>query len=117
MRQREAYHCATHAVTWFRILTKKVLKPNEPRTLDGKDYLWYEMGFFTRWNGPNACRILCIDTPPEMPEQLHVILNAAPKLELRDPFAMLRPLLDEVVKCCDDNTWRVAKRVRAVEKV
>lgn len=40
-----------------------------------------------------------------------------PSFEFRDPFAMLRPLLDEVIKSCDGNTWRVTKKVREVEKV
>lgn len=49
--------------TWFRILTKKVLKPGESNTPRGKDYRWYEMGFFTHWEGPNVCRALCIGIP------------------------------------------------------
>jgi hypothetical protein len=44
-------------------------------------------------------------------------LQTWPAFDPNDPFAMLRPILDEVVRVCDDSTWRVAKRVRGVEKV
>jgi hypothetical protein len=98
---QEANHVTKHAGTWFRCLTKKVLKPEERKTLDGKDYLWYEKGFFTRWSHPGVCRVPCIGTPTE----------------LQDSFAMLRPLLDEVVKSFDDSTWRVTKQVRRIEQV
>jgi hypothetical protein len=105
------------AVSWFRVLTKKVLASEEPRAPGGKDYMWYEMDFFTRWSGANSCRVLCVDTPQNMREGLNALLAAAPTLDLRDPFAMIRPLLDEVIKCCDDSTWRMTKLVRTVEKV
>jgi hypothetical protein len=75
------------------------------------------MGFFARWSGATECRILCVDTPPSVRERLEALLRATPTLELRDPFAMVRPLLDEVVKCYDDSTWRMTKLVRNVEKV
>ena len=115
----QANLCGARTVTWFRILTKKVLRPKEPRELDGKDYLWYEMGIFTQWSEKNTCRILCTATPPEVRTELTKILTARakPELKLRDPFAMLRPLLDEVIRCCDENTWRLSQQVRAVEKV
>lgn len=44
-------------------------------------------------------------------------LQRRPAINLNDPFAILRPILDEVVRACDDDTWRVAKTVRRVEKV
>jgi hypothetical protein len=40
-----------------------------------------------------------------------------PSLEFLDPFAMLLPLFDEVIKSCDKNTWTIVKEVRQVEKV
>jgi hypothetical protein len=116
-KSREADHRDTHVVTWFRVLTKKVLGSEEPRAPSGKDYCWYEMDFFARWSGANACRVLCVDAPQDVRERLEAVLVGAPKLELRDPFAMVRPLLDEVIKCCDDSTWRMTKQVRKVEKV
>jgi hypothetical protein len=77
------------------------------------------MDFFTRWNGTNACRVLCINTPPEVYESLFNFLKATPtpSLEFLDPFAMLLPLFDEVIKSCDKNTWTIVKEVRQVEKV
>ncbi|KAK5998023.1 hypothetical protein PT974_00393 [Cladobotryum mycophilum] len=115
--------------TWFRILTKRVLvvgnnKLDEPLTFDKKDYRWYEMGIFTYWKDAEICRVLCIDTPPKMCTQLCKFLNGPndpndPRnftLELRDPFSTLLPLLDEIVKLCDDNTWRATRKVREIEK-
>jgi hypothetical protein len=99
------------------VLTKKVLGSDEPKAPGGKDYLWYEMDFFARWSGANSCRVLCVDTPQNVREGLEALLAAAPTLELGDPFAMIRPLLGETIKCCDDSTWRMAKLVRKVEKV
>lgn len=75
------------------------------------------MDFFARWSGADSCRVLCVDTPQDVRERLEALLVAAPKLELRDPFAMIRPLLDEVIRCCDDSTWRMTNQVRKVEKV
>jgi len=112
------------AETWFRCLTKKVLEGDELKPLNkgDKDYAWYEMGFFTNWSGEDSCRILCIGTPPELREGLEKLLvtapdTQAPQLQLRDPFALLRPLLDEVVRLYNDHTWRVTKRVRHIEMV
>ncbi|KAK4233121.1 hypothetical protein C8A03DRAFT_48234 [Achaetomium macrosporum] len=102
--------------TWSRILTKKILKTDEERAPGGVDYVWNEMAFFTRWSGPGASWILCIGTPPAVRQGLAQVLNASPTLELQDPFAMLRPLLDEVLKVCDENTWRVSEAVQGVEK-
>jgi hypothetical protein len=54
-----------------------------------------------------------------MSARLETILTVSPPptFELQDPFAMLRPLFDEVIKLCDDNTWRVTKLVRTIELV
>jgi hypothetical protein len=82
-----------------------------------KDYLWYEMDFFTRWSGTNACRVLCINNPPEVYDGLVEYLTATPSLTFQDPYAMLLPLLDEVIKSCDKNTWTITNKVRQVEKV
>ncbi|KAF2831831.1 hypothetical protein CC86DRAFT_400620 [Ophiobolus disseminans] len=87
--------------TWFRILTKKVLKPEEGKTDEGKDYFW----------------VLCIGAPQEVSTELNTLLTEPqpPTFELQDPLAMLRPLFDEVIKLCDGSTWRVTKLVRAIE--
>src|SRR5204863_7385735 len=34
------------------------------------DYLWYEMGFFTRWDDPDHCQVLCVDAPNQLPSDL-----------------------------------------------
>ncbi|PMD49385.1 uncharacterized protein K444DRAFT_622946 [Hyaloscypha bicolor E] len=133
-----------HLSTWFRWLTKKVLtdkeikeksdkikantqvptgtyfpwhkkKDSAPKENDVKGYEWYEMGFFTSWSYPES-KVLCIGTPKEVREQLTEVLEASPELQLRDPFALLRPLFDEVIKACDLYTWRATNAVRDIEK-
>jgi len=51
--------------TWFRCLTKKVTEGDVLKLWKSgeKDYVWYEMGFFTNWTGEDRCRILCIGIP------------------------------------------------------
>jgi hypothetical protein len=115
--RRDSYSLYAHTGTWTQILTKKILNNSDQTVAGGKDYRWYEMAFFTRWTDAGVNQILCIDTPPTLREELTKVLAASPTLELQDPFAMFRPLLDEVLKLCDENTWRVAKEVRRIEKV
>ncbi|KAI0149820.1 hypothetical protein F4776DRAFT_603320 [Hypoxylon sp. NC0597] len=102
--------------TWFRILTKKILEAEEELAYGANGYIWHEMGFFTQWSGMSSARVLCIGTPPSVRIQLADVLARSPSLELRDPLAMLYPLLDEVITECDDNTWRVTREVRKIEK-
>ncbi|OTA91443.1 hypothetical protein M434DRAFT_76283 [Hypoxylon sp. CO27-5] len=102
--------------TWFRILTKKILQAEEELTYGANDYIWHEMGFFTQWSGTNSARVLCIGTPQSARIKLAGILARSPPPELRDPFAMLYPLLDEVITECDDDIWRITKEVRKIEK-
>jgi hypothetical protein len=75
------------------------------------------MAFFALWSMSGTARVLCIGTPPEMKVQIEQELQTRPAFDPNDPFAMLHPILDEVVRVCDESTWRVAKRVRGVEKV
>ncbi|KFY18199.1 hypothetical protein V492_00080 [Pseudogymnoascus sp. VKM F-4246] len=84
--------------TWFRILTKTVVEPDNRKLYGEKAYLWYEMAFFVLWSTSGTARVLCIGTPPEMRAQIQQELQTRPSLNLNDPFAMLRPILDEVVK-------------------
>jgi len=110
--------------TWFRILTKKLLHHEEIAEYDrirpdddkGKDYFWYEMGFFTTWSSNEECIILCTGTPRDVRVKLAETLHNNPDIELADPFAMLRPLFDEITLCCDQNVWRATKQVRRIEK-
>ncbi|KAH7559372.1 hypothetical protein BM1_04309 [Bipolaris maydis] len=107
---------------WFKILTKRVLEQEEMQeSEDGKDYKWYEMSFFARWNSSSDRRVLCIGASPKMSATLETVLTVTssppPTFESQDPLAMLKPLFDEVIKLCDDNTWAVTKKVRDVELV
>ncbi|KFY34265.1 hypothetical protein V494_06920 [Pseudogymnoascus sp. VKM F-4513 (FW-928)] len=98
--------------TWFRILTKTVVEPDERKLYGGKSYLWYEMAFFVLWSRSGTARVLCIGTPPQMRVRIQQELQTRPSLNLDDPFAILRQILDEVVRMCDDDTWRVARMKR-----
>ena len=81
-------------------------------------YIWYEMGFFTRWDYPGHCRVLCIDTPEELQSRLLTVLEKqSTLLELRDPFAMHVPLIDQIILLYDVSVWSVRHPVRKFEKV
>ncbi|OCL13491.1 hypothetical protein AOQ84DRAFT_283021, partial [Glonium stellatum] len=93
--------------TWFRCLVKTVLEGSETTRIDrGKDYRWYEMGFFTHWDHLGHCRIFCIDTPEKLPSDLQSVLNGPP-FKCNNPFSMHIPLLDQIVRLYDDSVWRV----------
>ncbi|KAJ0373187.1 hypothetical protein COL26b_008669 [Colletotrichum chrysophilum] len=82
----------------------------------GVDYEWYEMDFFTRWTSKGTNQILCIDTPGELKERLFESLASSGTLEFRDPFALLQLLLEEILKICDQYTWRMSKTIRKHER-
>ncbi|KAF4906074.1 hypothetical protein CGCFRS4_v000537 [Colletotrichum fructicola] len=103
--------------TWTRIPTKKILMSGEKcRYESGVDYEWYEMDFFTRWTSKGTNQILCIDTPGELKERLFESLASSGTLEFRDPFALLQLLLEEILKICDQYTWRMSKTIRKHER-
>ncbi|KAK2752924.1 hypothetical protein CKAH01_06165 [Colletotrichum kahawae] len=81
-----------------------------------KKYEWYEMAFFTRWTSNGTNQVLCIDTPPELEDRMIESLESSGSLEFQDPFAMLGPLLDEILKISDQYTWRMSKEIREHEK-
>ncbi|KAK0624592.1 hypothetical protein B0T17DRAFT_557496 [Bombardia bombarda] len=116
----------TSCTTWFRHLVKMVPKDQEKSSADGheyvnlkdgKDYVWFEMTIFTRWDYPDRCQILCIDTPFDLPTNLQNTLQkrSAP-LAFRDPFAMHADLLDHMIVYSDISVWRLRDPVRRVEK-
>ena len=115
----------TDIATWFRCLVKMIKKvdddPHEPGpeyVVGKKDYKWFEMSFFTRWDSPNMSQVLCVDTPPDFPIELKKLLDNRPQLvDFRDPFAMHANLVDQIVVYTDISVWRVRDPVRQLEKV
>lgn len=83
----------------------------------GIDYKWHEIGVFTRWDSPGCCRILCVDAPEALRHSLKASLAQMSTLELKDPFCMHVPLIDEIVKLYDQSVWQVRNAVREIEKV
>lgn len=106
-------------------------RPNDPEyATDLKnDYKWYEMGFFTSWEktiGEGGVdkvilRVLCVDTPHDMPARLKQLLEARHQSEgaikIDDPLALHGVLLDRIVLLLDIAVWRIRDRVRDIEKV
>lgn len=86
-----------------------------------KGYSWYEMGFFTRWEAQDRCKMLCVDTTADFPERLLKAIQeqkeSGSPIDLKDPLALNRPLLDLVVALCDTSVWRARNPVRLIEKV
>jgi hypothetical protein len=106
----------TTLVTWFRCLVKLIYSQRATNGLS-IDYKWHEIGVFTRWDSPNGCRILCVDAPEAFRHDLKISLEKMSTLDLKDPFCMHVPLLDEIVKLYDQSLWRFRDAVRAIEKV
>lgn len=94
---------------------------DEPNPDDkNKDYVWYEMGFFTRWRDGGYCQVLCVDTPPDLKCRLQKAVQEKldfGDLDFRDPFAMHAPLLDELVYYNDKSVWAIRDPIRRIEKV
>jgi hypothetical protein len=118
--------------TWFRCLVKMVRKVQEDpsekeaeyvtdkkdKEKKRKDYTWFEMGIFTRWDDGAKCKVLCVDTPSDLPEKLEAALKKRPShLNFQDPFAMHTDLLDQIMVYYDISVWRVRDPVRVREKV
>lgn len=90
----------------------------DPEYVTGKDYRWFEMSFFTRWDSPGTSQVLCIDTPPDFPAELQKLLDKrAEPVNLRDPFAMHVNLIDQIIVHANTSVWRVRDPVRLLEKV
>ncbi|GFF32814.1 hypothetical protein IFM46972_03686 [Aspergillus udagawae] len=102
-------------VTWFRCLVKLI---NGQKVTYGLsiDYKWHEIGVFTRWDSPNCCRILCVDAPEALRHDLKTSLQKMSPPDLKDPFCMHVPLIDEIVKLYDQSVWRIRDAVREIEK-
>lgn len=101
------------------VVTTKASRDEEPgyTKAGGKPYIWFEMGFFTRWDYPDRCTVLCIDTPFDTPEKLKSRLLRESLLNFCDPFAMHIPLIDQIILLYDVSVWRVRDPVRDIEKV
>lgn len=83
-----------------------------------KDYVWFEMGIFTHWESSNKCRVLCVDTPSGLPDQLETLLEKRPLgLNFGDPFSMHVDLIDLMIKYYDIAVWRIRDPVRRLEEV
>jgi len=84
----------------------------------GKDYKWFEMTVFTRWDLPNKCQVLCVDVPFDLPAELQRALSGrAVPIDFEDPFAMLTELLDQMIVYSDISVWRLRDPVRQLEMV
>jgi len=85
---------------------------------NGKGYIWFEMTFFTRWEYPNKCQVLCIDAPFDFPDELEKRLrNHIEPLNYGDPFSLHADLIDLMIVYSDISVWRVRDPIRELEKV
>lgn len=75
------------------------------------------MSFISRWNRPDRCRPMCIDTPKSFLSELHAALGTRPALNFQDPFSMFQHLVDHIVDPFDISVWRLSDHVRVLERV
>jgi hypothetical protein len=113
-----------HIGLWFRCLIKMVRKVPEyshehgPEFVGhGQEYRWYEMSFMSRWDDSGRCRILSFDVPRGLDLKLQAALRKQPELNFKDPFAMHRHLIDQIIDLYDISVWRLRDHVRLCEKV
>ncbi len=94
-------------------------RDDDPEYTTGKkDYEWFEMTFFTRWDSANMSQVLCIDGPPSFPNDLQKALGkSAEPVNFQDPLAMHIPLVDQIIVLADLSVWRIRDPVRRLEKV
>jgi hypothetical protein len=102
--------------TWFRCLVKLIYSHRATHGLD-IGYQWHEIGVFAKWVNPKCCRILCVDALEVLRHDLKASLEKMSALDLKDPFCMHVPLIDEIVKLYDQSVWLVRDAVRKIEKV
>jgi hypothetical protein len=106
--------------TWFRCFVKVLDETKESDTFL-PEYKWYEMSFFTRWDSNGHGRVLCIDTPDDMPEALKRSLESgggnSPELNPQDPYFLHIPVIDQVLLQYTISVWRVRNPIRNIEKV
>jgi hypothetical protein len=114
--------------TWFRCLVKMVRQVEDPHEKEAeyvtgvkdvkKGYTWFEMGIFTRWDDGEKCKVLCVDTPNDLPRKLEAVLEKrSSHLDFRDPFAMHTDLLDQIIVYYEISIWRVRDPIRILEGV
>src|SRR6185437_4094596 len=96
---------------------KEASREEEPEYVTGKSekkgYKWFEMGIYTLWEGRERSKVLCVDTPHDLPKKLALALGGQPGLDFQDPFAMHTNLLDQILVYGDISVWRVRDPVRS----
>jgi len=88
------------------------INPNERR-----DYTWITMSFIAWWN-TNQSLVFCFGVPPEVQVNIESgIQRDSRQFNSHDPFALLAPVIDEMVSLFDQSVWRIRDQIRAVEVV
>jgi hypothetical protein len=106
--------------TYFR-LTMKFLGTSGPQEQPSppeaptKEYTWHELGFMS-FSSDSRSTMLCFGVSTAMINSLQDTLFASSE-QLRGPFGLHVPLLEELVRLYDRSTWAMANRVREVEMV
>jgi hypothetical protein len=98
---------------WLRTLVKMVHHNQQ----HGVGYIWHEMMFFSRWE-PGHFTMLCVDTPDYLrPRMEQVLGDSRVAVDLKDPFALLMPMVDQICLLYDQSVWSIRTVIREAEKV
>jgi Mg2+ and Co2+ transporter CorA len=81
-----------------------------------QEYAWITLTFVTWWTQTQSF-VLCFGVPIDMQHRLESRLRDGQHLSSQDPFALLVPLLDEILKQYDESVWRIRDHIREVEEV
>lgn len=106
-----------HLGTWFQFNVKMVLTEREMKQRRyGKDYLWYEMRFFSMWRSSGQHVVLCVGTPERLEAMLEAMLREDPP-DLTHPLTLHICLISQIIRLYDQSVWRSREPIRKFEEV
>lgn len=86
--------------------------------VDGHEYEWYEMGFFTKWASPNSHIVLCFDIPQSLLASLtKAVSSSSMILDSASIYSLHIIIIDEVLKLFDTAIWSIRDVIRKAELV
>ncbi|KAI4729387.1 hypothetical protein E4T49_02812, partial [Aureobasidium sp. EXF-10728] len=106
--------------TYFRLIVKILESPDgrsqssASSTSSKAKYRWHEMGFMSCSSGTKSM-MLSFNVPDSVITDLHKTLPTNSE-QIKGPYGLHIPLLEELVKLYDRSIWAMAKKVRDIEK-
>jgi hypothetical protein len=81
-----------------------------------EQYTWITLSFVAWWT-PDQSLILCFGAPQQLQIGLESALKVDPSIKYDNPFALLNPVIDQILKLYDQSIWSIRDQIRNVESV